>query len=405
MLEITGKYATAKIFTELADQATIKQVYNLLGQESLKGSQIRIMPDCHAGIGCVVGTTMTVQNAIIPNLVGVDIGCGMLAVNLGCQHIDLQQLDDMIRAYIPSGGDIHDKAIATNTELKSLHCLHNAVKETTAYQSLGTLGGGNHFIEIDKASNGDRWLVIHTGSRHLGIEVCNYYQKQAYKALINKHDNEIVLPEQEQTVRQLKADGRQWEIPKALESLKRRYAGWTPGVAPDLAACTGELKDQYLHDMAIVQRHAALNRLTIATEILKRMNLKYTDMFDTMHNYVDTDTNILRKGAISAQSGERVLIPMNMRDGSLICEGLGNPDWNFSAPHGAGRLYSRSDVKEYFTVEEYQKAMAGIFTTSVGQNTLDECPMAYKPMDAIVDAIQDTVKILDVIKPIYNFKA
>lgn len=405
MLEITGAYASAKIFTDNIDPATLSQIYNLLTLPSVAGSQIRIMPDCHAGVGCVVGTTMRIQDAIIPNLVGVDIGCGMLAVNLGDQHINLPKFDQIIHEKIPAGGDIHETPIAKNTELSQLYCLKTAVKYDTAIKSLGTLGGGNHFIELDKDSQNNTWLVIHTGSRHLGIEVCNYYQKQAYQALIDQYYETHVKPEQERIVKTFKSEGRAREIPAALEKLKNAFKSWSPGVSQDLAACTGELKAKYLHDMTIVQRHAALNRVTIATQILKHADLMYLDMFDTAHNYIDTRTNILRKGAISAGLGERVLIPMNMRDGSLICVGKANRDWNYSAPHGAGRICSRAEAKANFSISEYRDAMTGIYTTSVSPETLDECPMAYKPMDKIINAIQDTVEIEDVIKPVYNFKA
>lgn len=409
MFEITGHYNSAKIFTDMVDQATISQVYTLLNQESLKDSRIRIMPDCHAGKGCVVGTTLTITDSVIPNLVGVDIGCGMLAVKLKETRIDLPALDSIVRQYVPNGADIHKSPIASSDDIPWLSCIkRNApIRIEKANCSLGTLGGGNHFIEVDRDSEGCLWLVIHSGSRHLGMEVCNFYQKQAFKELQDQYYNENIKLKRDAMISQLKASGKLREIQKAIKSFDAQYEGWSCGVPFELAYCTGELMNDYLHDMKIVQNFARLNRSVMAKQILKYAKLHEVESFDTIHNYIDTDTKVLRKGAISAQCEEKVLIPMNMRDGSLICVGKGNPDWNFSAPHGAGRLYSRSDSKQMFSVSEFKKQMsdAKIFSTSVGKDTLDECPMVYKPMESITSVITETVDIIDRIVPIYNFKA
>lgn len=410
MIELTGKYNSAKIFTDMVDQATISQVYALLSQESLRGSKIRIMPDCHAGKGCVVGTTMTITDTVIPNLVGVDIGCGMLAVRLKEHRIDLPTLDSVIRKYVPCAGEAYDSPVSDASDISGLRCIGKrgaGVREDLAYRSIGTLGGGNHFIEVGRDSNGDLWLVIHSGSRHLGIEVCGYYQKQAYKELEQQFFLQNIQPEREGLIARLKAEGRQRDILKELKSFDKQNAGRGPGIPFDLAYCTGALFEDYLHDMEIVQEHARINREVMAKRIMQFTKLHAEESFDTIHNYIDPKDRVLRKGAISAQLGERVLIPMNMRDGSLICTGKGNPDWNCSAPHGAGRLYSRSDVKELFSVAEYKKEMedAHIFSSSVGKGTLDECPMAYKPMDAITSVVTETVDINDIVVPIYNFKA
>lgn len=307
-------------------------------------------------------------------------------------------------------GEAHDSPVSKDSDVSSLRCIgkkNAAVREDLAYCSLGTLGGGNHFIEVDRDSDGCLWLVIHSGSRHLGLEVCGYYQKQAYKELEDMYSRKNIQPEREALIARLKTTGRQREIAGELKNFDEQYRSRTPVISPELAYCAGGLLEDYLHNMEIVQRHARVNREVMAKQILKYAKLHAEESFDTIHNYIDTKEQILRKGAISAKAGERILIPMNMRDGSLICTGKGNPDWNFSAPHGAGRLYSRSAVKELFTVAEYKKEMAEahIYSSSIGKGTLDKCPMAYKPMEAITSVITDTVDIEDVIVPIYNFKA
>jgi RNA-splicing ligase RtcB len=364
MFEVRGKYNTAKIFTDTADQDSIAQVISLLNQPFAAGSRIRMMPDIHAGKGCTIGTTMTITDKIVPNLVGVDIGCGMETAILKERHIELQKLDKVIREHVPAGFAKRDKKhrFRQNTNLEKLRCLKH-INLPVAEASLGTLGGGNHFIEADKDAEGNIYLVVHSGSRYLGLEMANYYQKLAWETMDEQ------------------------KIPK------------------DLAYLSSSLLDDYIHDMRIVQEFALWNRKAILDEIIKGMHLHIEESFSTIHNYIDTEHMILRKGSVSAQQGEKLIIPINMRDGCLICVGKGNPDWNYSAPHGAGRLMSRSEAKESFTVSEFKKQMQGIYTTSVGQGTLDECPMAYKTMDEIVQHIDATAEIISIIKPVYNFKA
>lgn len=392
--EIFGKYNTAKAFTQNIDSETISQITKLLNQEFAKSSQIRIMPDCHAGTGCVVGTTMTIKNKIVPNLVGVDIGCGMLAVKLEEHTINMELLDKVINEYVPSGFSIHERAIAKFNKLKNIKCDINI---DNANRSIGSLGGGNHFIEIDKDKNGFYWLVIHCGSRHLGIEVCKYYQDLGYRII--KSDN--IKDKIDKTIEDLKARGLQRDIKNTIKIIKMQ----SPNIPKDLAYVEGEVFEDYLHDMKITQEYAALNRKTIADIIMNKMNFHQIEMFDTIHNYIDIDNMILRKGSISAQNGEKVIIPMNMRDGSLICVGKGNPDWNYSAPHGAGRIMSRNQARENIQLDEFEESMNGIYSSSVVESTIDEAPMAYKPMEEIINSIQDTVEIIDIIKPVYNFKA
>lgn len=397
MLEVRGKFNTAKIFTDVVDEASIAQVTELCNQEFCKDSRIRLMPDIHAGAGCTVGTTMTIKDKVVPNLVGVDIGCGMETVMVEEKEIDLAALDKLIYERIPSGFSIRDKAHRYNRDvcLAGLRCVHH-VDLARAELSLGTLGGGNHFIEADRDDEGNIYIVVHSGSRHLGLEVAKYYQEAGYNALTDPAE------EIRKTVERLKAEGRQREINDTIKAIKAAHQTKIPKA---LAYVEGTLFDDYIHDMRIVQRFAELNRQAMMDEIVSGMGLHVAEQFTTIHNYIDTEAMILRKGSVSAGAGEKLLIPINMRDGSLICVGKGNEDWNFSAPHGAGRLMSRSAAKQTFTVEEFQERMEGIYTTSVGKATLDECPMAYKSMDAIVDNIGPTAEILKVIKPIYNFKA
>lgn len=397
MIEVTGKYNTAKIFTDTVDQESIAQVIQLCNQPFCAGSRIRMMPDIHAGAGCTIGTTMTIKDKICPNLVGVDIGCGMETICIKEKHIEPQKLDRVIRSGIPSGFEIRKKAhrFASNIDLDELYCAKK-VDIDRAYLSIGTLGGGNHFIEANKDDAGNIYIVVHSGSRHLGLEIATFYQNAAYKSLTSYSKEEI-----DAKIEELKVAGRQKEIQQVLKGLKAKY---TPIPKP-LAYVEGELFEQYLHDMQIAQRFAELNRQAMMDTIVKDMGFHVTEQFTTVHNYIDTVSMILRKGSVSAQAGERLLIPINMRDGSLLCTGKGNEDWNFSAPHGAGRLMSRSAAKESFTVSEFKKQMEGIYTTSVGRSTLDECPMAYKDISDIVENIGPTAAIDAIIKPIYNFKA
>lgn len=398
MLEINGKYNYAKIFTDVVDEASIAQVIQLCNQEFASGSCIRMMPDIHAGAGCTVGTTMTITDKVVPNLVGVDIGCGMETICLKEKHIELQKLDKVIQAKIPSGFRIREKAHSylQQIELSELYC-YKKINPLRAEKSLGTLGGGNHFIEVDRDDEGNLYLVIHSGSRHLGLEVASYYQNEAYKRL-----NGSSKVDEEKLIQKLRQEGREKEIQKAVKALKNTKQTSIP---KPFAYAEGELFHQYIHDMKIIQRFAALNRQAMARDILKEMGLHEEYSFTTIHNYIDTENRILRKGAVSAQKGEQLLIPINMRDGSLICIGKGNADWNFSAPHGAGRLMSRSQAKQSFTVSEFKQQMDGIYTSSVGKSTLDECPMAYKNMEDIINNIGETVEIQRIIRPIYNFKA
>ncbi len=365
MLELKGKYNEAKIFTDVVDEASIAQVLLLLNQEFVSESRIRLMPDIHAGAGCTIGTTMTIRDKIVPNLVGVDIGCGMEVIKIKETHIELQKLDKLIYQRIPSGFQVREKThrYFDKINLKELYC-YKHVDPLRAEKSLGSLGGGNHFIEADQDDEGNIYIVVHSGSRHLGLEVANYYQEEGCKSL----NDSTSIPKQ-------------------------------------LAYVSGELFDRYIHDMKIIQEFAELNRRAMMDEIINGMKLHVAEQFTTIHNYIDTEAMILRKGAVSAKKGEKLLIPINMRDGSLICVGRGNDDWNQSAPHGAGRLMSRAAAKSTFTVSEFKNQMSGVYTTSVNRGTLDECPMAYKGMDDIVNNIGDTVDITCVIKPIYNFKA
>ena len=398
MIELKGKYNEAKVFTDVVDEASISQVLLLLNQEFVSGSKIRLMPDIHAGAGCTIGTTMTVTDKIVPNLVGVDIGCGMETIRIKESHIELQKLDKLIYEKIPSGFNVREKTHRYYEEinLEDLFCIKH-IDPRRAEKSLGTLGGGNHFIEANKDSEGKIYIVVHSGSRHLGLEVANYYQEEGYKLLNGSAKKDI-----DNLIADLKSQGREREIQKAIAALKNTKRTDIP---KQLAYVSGELFEQYIHDMKIVQRYAELNRQAMMDEIIKGMKIHVTEQFTTIHNYIDTKNMILRKGAVSAKEGEKLLIPINMRDGSLICAGKGNDDWNQSAPHGAGRLMSRSAAKESFTVSEFKQQMNGIYTTSVNRDTLDECPMAYKGMSDIVDNIGDTVDVIQVIRPIYNFKA
>lgn len=397
MLELQGKYATAKVFTDVVDEASISQVISLLNQLYAEGERVRMMPDIHAGAGCTIGTTMTIRDKSCPNLVGVDIGCGMETIRIKESHIEPERLDKVIREGIPSGFNIRTKAhrFSKSIDLSGL-CCAKKVNIDRAYNSIGTLGGGNHFIEANRDDEGSIYIVVHSGSRHLGLEIANYYQEAAYNALTSYSKEEI-----DSVIETLKASGRANEIQGALKRLKSKRSP----VPKHLAYVEGALFDQYLHDMRIAQRFAELNRQAMMDTIVKGMGFHVEEQFTTIHNYIDIDNMILRKGSVSAQAGERLLIPINMRDGSLLCTGKGNEDWNFSAPHGAGRLMSRSAAKETFTVSEFKKEMEGIYTTSVGRSTLDECPMAYKGMEDIVGNIDPTVNVDAVIKPIYNFKA
>ena len=396
--EITGKYNTAKVFTNVIENEAVEQIKTLCNQEFITGSKIRIMPDVHSGAGCTIGTTMTITDKVIPNLVGVDIGCGMETVMITDKEIDLEKLDKLIYEKIPSGHNIRKipHELINEIDLNQLKCTGH-VKMDRAIRSIGTLGGGNHFIEAGKDEEGNIYITVHSGSRHLGLEVANYYQKMGYKALNKVSDIDI-----EKIIEQLKSEGREKEINKTIKEIKKQIITDIPQA---LAYVSEELFDDYIHDMKLIQKFAVLNRKAMMDEIIKGLGTEVAEEFTTIHNYIDTDMMILRKGAVSAKKGEKLLIPINMRDGSLICLGKGNEDWNYSAPHGAGRLMSRTKAKKTFELKNFKKEMEGIYTTSVSKDTLDECPMAYKAMEDIIKNIGDTVDIIKRIIPIYNFKA
>jgi len=380
------------IFAETFEYEAYDQIKKLADFEVYEDAKIRIMPDAHAGKGCTVGTTMTISNKITPNLVGVDIGCGMLAVKLKNKEIDFAKLDEAIKNSVPSGFSVHDTPKKT-FDFSELRCA-KYVDLKRALQSIGSLGGGNHFIEIGKdEKTKEFYLIIHSGSRKLGGDVCKYYQDKAFK---NANEMSTIIKNK---INELKALGKQKEIAEEIKKIKK------PPADKDLAFLTGNDFDDYMNDMAIVQRFAVENRSTIAAIILKESGLKEESRFETIHNYIDFKRMILRKGAVSAESGELLLIPINMRDGSLLCIGKGNEEWNFSAPHGAGRLMSRSKAKELINMEDFQNSMKNIYTTSVVEETIDEAPQAYKSIDEIVRSISDTVDIVGKIKTVYNFKA
>lgn len=388
-----------KIFGDILEDEALTQIQRLADFKPYQNSHIRIMPDVHAGKGCTIGTTLVLEDAVTPNLVGVDIGCGMFVVSLGNVEIDLPLLDQIVNEKVPSGFHIHPSPIAQFPMLENLKCI-KAIDIHKANCALGSLGGGNHFIELNEDADGNKFLVIHSGSRNLGVRVCQFYQKIAEELCRQGYvdRNEII--------QRLKAEGRSQEIQAELRKLKSK----NEPVPDGLAYITGEVKDSYLHDMYISQDYAKLNRETIAYLILQELGLDSciaANGFHTVHNYIDTNNNgtILRKGAVRANLGEKLIIPMNMRDGSLICVGKGNPDWNYSAPHGAGRLMSRKKAKESLSLEEFADNMKDVYSSSVCTSTLDEAPMAYKPMVSIMAAIQDTVSIEKIIRPIYNFKA
>ena len=398
MIELQGKYAAAKIFTDNVEPEAIGQITQLLDMPFVEGSAIRIMPDCHAGAACVIGTTMTISNKVVPNIVGVDIGCGMQTALIKEKRLELNQLDRFIHEKIPSGFNTRETPhrFYNDTRLEELHCFKH-IGERNASLSMGTLGGGNHFIEVAKNEDGELYIVIHSGSRKLGLEVAKYYQEEGYKQL-----NKCSASDQQALIDRLKCEGRQSEIQKELKRLDKATRTDVPRV---LAYVEGELFDSYIHDMKIVQEYAELNRKAMMQVITKGMKLHIEEEFTTTHNYIDTDTMMLRKGAVSAQKGEKLLIPLNMRDGSLICVGKGNPDWNYSAPHGAGRLMSRTAAANSITLNAFKKSMEGIFSTSVTKSTIDESPFAYKPMEEIMANIGETAEIVKQIVPVYNFKA
>lgn len=398
MVLVQGAYNTAVCYTPELEEAARQQIQAVCDRPEFAGCKIRIMPDVHAGKGCTIGTTMTIRDKIVPGMVGVDIGCGMETVALAEREIDFDRLDALIREEIPCGREIRDMPHDLNGEidLTQLRCARQ-VNLSRAMRSIGSLGGGNHFIEIDRAEDGRLYLVVHSGSRHLGTEVANFYQDEGRRALWGGAHYQI-----QEAVRRLKAEGRFQEIQTTILALKKEHELKFP---KDLAYVEGKLFEDYLHDMKLTQQFAMLNRKAIVEVIMRGMGLTAVELFTTIHNYIDTDAMILRKGSVSAAAGEKLLIPINMRDGSLICVGKGNEAWNCSAPHGAGRLMSRRAALQALSMEQFQREMQGIYTTCVLPDTLDESPMAYKSMDEIVAQIQPTAEIVERIWPVYNFKA
>ena len=398
MLEIKGKVNTALCYAKVIEEEAIEQIKRMCDYEFTQGSQIRIMPDVHAGKGCTIGTTMTVIDKAVPNIVGVDIGCGMYTVNLGKGKIDFEKLDEAAH-FVPSGMEVW-QGRQEKFDLTQLRCYRELRNTKWLERSLGTLGGGNHFIEVDRAKDGTNYLVIHTGSRNLGKQVAEIYQQLAID--LNK-GKETYFAQREAIIKEYKETGRRSEIQAALKAISWEKRQAT--IPEDLCFLYGKYFEDYMADVEICQKFARRNREKIAEVILERTGMTGTEAFHTIHNYIDTEEMILRKGAIAAHEGEKVLIPINMRDGSILAIGKGNKEWNYSAPHGAGRIMSRKKAKEKLDIEEYKKAMAGVYTTSVNEATLDEAPMAYKSLKDILDVIKEAVEVIDVMKPVYNFKA
>lgn len=418
-----------KIFTNNVEQEAVKQIDLLLKQEPFKDCKVRIMPDVHAGKGCVIGFTADLGKKVIPNIVGVDIGCGMLCVELGKINLDLEKIDKTINEHIPAGRNIREHKLLDFELINELHCLRE-LRETKKFnRAIGTLGGGNHFIEVDVDDEDNKYLVIHTGSRNLGKQVAEYYQDLAIQLCSGKEE---MFLKKEEIIKKYKEQGRKSEIQKALKELYKEYKENKLNLPNELCYLEGKYREMYLHDMKICQRYASINRVEISKKIMEEMfpnplyrkDIETTDLgkrynttvihnkigidfksFETIHNYISFEDNIVRKGAISAKKGKKVLIPINMRDGSIIAVGKGNEDWNNSAPHGAGRIMSRHKAKETFKVEEFRESMKDVYTTSVVEETIDEAPFVYKPMQEIIDNTQDTIEIQKIIKPIYNFKA
>lgn len=400
MMEIKGKVNTAICYAKVVEEEAIEQIRRMCDYPMTEGSKIRIMPDVHSGKGCTIGTTMTIKDRAVPNVVGVDIGCGMYTVNLGKGSIDFEKVDEAAH-FIPSGRNVWDGR-QEKFDLTGLKCYRELKDTKWLERSLGTLGGGNHFIEIDQAADGTNYLIIHSGSRNLGKQVAEHYQQLAINLSRGYGD---YLEKRDAIIQSYKEQGRKSEIQAALKQLKWEvYEAETP-MPEDLCYLSGKYLEDYLFDVEICQAFARRSREKMAEILLDRTKMAGGEAFHTIHNYIDTSEMILRKGSIAAHQGEKVLIPINMRDGSVLAVGKGNPEWNYSAPHGAGRIMSRTKAKNTLTLEEYQKTMAGVYTTSVCESTLDEAPMAYKSLGDIIDVIRETVDVVDVMKPIYNFKA
>ena len=400
MLEIKGKISTAICYASIIEPKAIDQIRRMCDYEFTRGSKIRIMPDVHAGKGCTIGTTMTVVDKAVPNIVGVDIGCGMYTIELGKEDIDLKKLDEAAH-FIPSGMNVWND-IQENFNIEELKCYDQLLNIDWLKCSLGSLGGGNHFIEVDVSEDETKYLIIHSGSRNLGKQVAQIYQE---KAIDQCKGISVYKKEKNNIVENLKAEGRFQEIETALKIFEKKKLEQAVDMPDDLCYVSGKLLEDYLYDVEICQRFAKRNRELMAEIILKQTGIISYSSFHTIHNYIDMQEMILRKGSIAAHDGEKVLIPINMRDGSVLAIGKGNSEWNYSAPHGAGRLMSRMQAKENISLEDYKKSMEGVYTTSVNLETLDEAPMAYKSLNDIIDVIKETVDIIEVMKPIYNFKA
>ena len=391
-----------KIMTDDIEDAALDQIHTLVSIPAFEDSKIRVMPDVHAGKGCVIGFTANMGDKIIPNVVGVDIGCGMLTVDLGKPSFSFDELEEAIQKRVPSGMNVHSGRIARFPELQELYCYRDLRDSKRLERSIGTLGGGNHFIEIDRDEDGETYLIIHSGSRNLGKQVAEYYQKIAVDLMSGKGE---LFKAQEELIAEYKAQGRRTEIQDAIKELHKAFRAKTPDLPADLCYLSGEWSERYLHDMKICQEFAILNRKTMADSMVDELGLDVHDFFETIHNYIEFDTNIVRKGAISAKKDETLLIPINMRDGCILGVGKGNPDWNYSAPHGAGRVMSRMKARESVSLEDFKKSMSGIYSQSVVEETIDESPFAYRSIDKILDKIEPTVEIKKLLKPVYNFKA
>ena len=399
-IEIKGKVNTALCYAKVVEEEAIGQIRRMCDYAIAEDSKIRIMPDVHAGKGCTIGTTMTITDKVVPNVVGVDIGCGMYTVNLGKDDVDFEKLDEAAH-FIPSGREVWEGR-QERFDLTDLHCYRELKDAKRLARSLGTLGGGNHFIEIDEATDGTKYLIIHSGSRNLGKQVAELYQKLAIN--LNRGYGEY-LKKRDEIISSYKEQGRRSEIQSALKQLQWQVYESPVSIPEDLCYLEGKYLEDYLHDVDICQVFARRSREKMAEIILERTRMNGCDAFHTIHNYIDTDEMILRKGAIAAYKGERELIPINMKDGSILAIGKGNPEWNYSAPHGAGRIMSRTKAKNELNLGEYKKVMEGVYTTSVNGNTLDEAPMAYKSLEDIIDVVRESVDVIDVMRPIYNFKA
>lgn len=398
MTKISGRFATAIAYASIIDDKAREQIALMCDQSFAEDANIRIMPDVHAGKGCTIGTTMRVTDKIVPNIVGVDIGCGMYTINLGSESIDLERLDEACHS-IPCGFNVWPGRREA-FDLEQLRAYRQLNKTKHIQRSIGTLGGGNHFIEVDRASDGTYYLIIHSGSRNLGTQIATYYQQLAVELHQGKEEYFI---RKEALIAEYKAAGRRKEIQDALKEL--HWEEREPDAPKDLCWLYGSYLEDYLHDVEVCQRFAKRNREVMAEVILESIGRQGVDAFHTIHNYIDVDEMTLRKGAIAAHKGEMVLIPINMRDGSILARGKGNPEWNESAPHGAGRLMSRNEAHEKLDLEEFKKQMEGVYTTCVGESTLDEAPMAYKSIGDIIGHLDETVEVIDVLKPVYNFKA